>query len=475
MSVSRFIGKLFGRSGRRSVTPARKLSRFRPSLHSLDDRLVPANISTSLVLGNLTLTDNGASSVTISQPAANLIRLTPGAGTTINGQALAVNINGVTGNLSANLGSGNDSVTFDLSQTGIDVGNVSITGGTGDKTVTTMTGGSDNFLTVHGNYRQVFGDGNEFTALNQFKVAGNMTIDHANGGSFVFLKVDPTNRGAIFNSVGGNLVVDNVTANGRAATGFDVNALEETSVGGSVYSNMGNAIGVGGWTTFGSLSDTSVMVGGDVILTAQTGFLAFGDVANKGLEVWNAQIAGGVTMSVGRGVGNSALFGGTTAKNASAANVTIIGQGSHDAVTLGASQIVGGLGVSLAGRGGNSIDVDNVFVGGDTSLKTAGGSNEIRIDDQAPGSTFGGHVDIFMTGRNNFLSINSQHRTPSTGTTTFAGGVMAELGSGGDTLHLGLIGDVHFGAASTFDGGPGHNTAFVGSVSGVQPKIDNFD
>src|SRR5262249_58979551 len=113
------------------------------------------------------------------------------------------------------------------------------------------------------------------------------------------------------------------------------------------------------------------------------------------------------------------------------------------------------------------------FVGGDTSLTALGGGNEIRIDDQAPGSLFVGRVDIDMTGRNTRLSINSQHRTPSRGTTTFEGEVTADLGRGGSTLHLGLIGEVDFEAESRFDGGRGHNTAFVGSVVG-DPTLVHF-
>src|SRR5262245_6380638 len=147
-----------------------------------------------------------------------------------------------------------------------------------------------------------------------------MTIDHANGGTFVFLGVDPANLGEKLNSIGGDLIVDNVTSSGKAATGFDVNALEETNVGGDISVNMGNASGVGGWTTVGSLSDQSVSVGGDVYLKALTGFLSFGDVANDGLEVWNAQVAGHVTMGLGSGVGNTALFGGSSAESAMASS-----------------------------------------------------------------------------------------------------------------------------------------------------------
>src|SRR5262249_38852286 len=342
-----------------------------------------------------------------SQPAANLITITPGDGTTINGEALAVTIEGVTGNLSVNLGTGNDTVTFDLSDTSIDVGNLSITGSTGNKTVQTKTDGSDNFLNVHGNYRQIFGNGNEFTKLNQFDVSGNMTIDHANGNSFVFLRVDPANLGTQFNHVAGDLTVDNVTSSGQAATGFDVNALEETNVGGSVHVNMGNATGVGGWTSFGSLSDqSSVSVGGDVVLTALTGFLSFGDFANDGLEVGHAQVAGDVRMDLGSGVGNTALFGGGSNVSSSASSATITGRGAHDGAAVGNSEILGDLTVSLMGNGANTIAVDSLFVGGDTFLRTTGGSSSIAIDDQAPGSLFAGRTDIDMTGRNNFLSIN---------------------------------------------------------------------
>jgi hypothetical protein len=444
-----------------------------------------ANVATSLVGGNLTLTDNGAVSFAISQSAANKITLTPAAGTTINGQARAVTINGVTGNLTANLGTGNDTVTFDLSAAGIDVGNLTLNGTTGNKTVQATTGGQDNFLHVHGNFKQVFGNGQEFTRLNQFDVSGNMTIDHANGGSFVFLGVDSTNLGTQFNHVGGNLTVDNVTSSGQAASGFDVNALEETNVGGRVRANMGRGDesggsnnGVGGWTSVGSQSGNSIAVGGDVKLTAQTGFLSFGDFANDGLEVVNAEVAGDVTMDLGKGIGNTARFGGgNTDDSTTAGSLSITSQGAHAGVTIGASMLSGDLDVSLNGRGSNTIAVDSVFAQGDTHFFAAGNGNEIAIDDQAPGSRFADAVDILMTGNNNLLSINSKHRTPKTGTMTFDGKVTAKLGGSRNTLILAEIGNVEFGAQAKFNGGQGkNNTALVndGNIVGTDPTIVNF-
>jgi len=478
------MDKLLGRNGRRKKARAthKKKNRFCPGLESLEGRALMANIATSLVGGNLNLTDDGTAIFRISQPAPNQIQLTPGPGTTVNGQAGPVTISGVTGNLSANLGTGDDSLTFDLSGGSMSVRNLSISGTTGDKKVNIATAGTENFLNVHGDYSQLLGNGNEFTQLSQFNVDGNMTIDHANGGSFVFLGVDPTNLGTQFNHVGGNLIVDNVLSNGRAANGFDVNALEETNVDGFIRANMGDgqiggpASGVAGWTSVGSRAGQAVEVGGDVTLTSQSGFLSFGDFANDGMEVVNANVAGRVTMNLGNGVGNTALFGGgVTDDSTTASSLSITGRGAHDGVTIGLSHVAGSVGVSLTGNGANSIAIDSLFAGGNVSLNEAGRGNTIAIDDQAPGSTFAGAVDIIMSGKNNFLSINSKHRDAEAGTTTFDGTVNARLGNS-STLNLAAIGSVDFEAPPRFEGG-GHSTAVVGTgnLKGIAPQIVRFN
>jgi hypothetical protein len=480
MFTLRYVSNWLGCGARRTRRPARAC-RFRPALEALECRLTPAfgNATTSLVGGTLTITDTAAaSSLTLSQPAAGEITITPDANTTINGKAGPVTISGVTGGLNVNLATGTDTLTFDLSKHSFVVGNVSITGTTGDKTVLTNTAGTTNALDVHGSYKEIFGSGNEFTRLDQFNVSGNATIDHANGNGLVFLGVDPANLGKLFNSVGGALTVENVTPSGAAGTGFDVNALEETNVGGSVTSHMGrgDSTGFGGWTSVGSLSSKSVSVGGNVAITSAGGFLAFGDFANDGEEVVNANVKGNVIMNLGSGAGNTALFGnGTSASSTSANDVTIIGSGSHDAVTVGPSVVHGDLTVALLGQGGNSIGVDDVSVTGGTSLMAAGGGNSIAIDNQAPGSTFGGRVGILMGGANNLLEINS-HSQGSPGTTTFDGAVMASLGAGNDALILAEAGKVDFKVASILNGGTGKNHAVVNhnNIEGVQPKLVNF-
>jgi hypothetical protein len=454
--------------------------RFRPTLELLEGRLTPTcNVTASVVDHNLTITDNAAaSSLTLSEPAAGEITITPDAGTTINGKAGPATFMGVTGGLTVNLGTGNDTLTFDLSQHSFAIGNVSITGTTGNKTLLTNTMGTTNALDVHGNFSAILGNGTDFTMLHQFNVTGNMTIDHANGNAFVFLGVDTANLGKLFNSVNGSLTVANVTSLGTAGTGIDIDALEETNVGGDITAHMGrgDSSGFGGWTSVGSLSSKSITVGGNVSITDQGGFLAFGDFANDGEEVVNAHVAGNVMMDLGSSVGNTALFGnGTSASSTSANHVMITGSGAHDAVTVGPSVVHGDLAVALLGQGGNSISVDDVSVTGDASLTALGGSNSIAIDNLVPGSTFGGSVGIFTGGTNNLLEINS-HSQGSPGTTTFDGPVLANLGAGNDTLILAEAGKVDFKVPSAFIGGTGTNHAIVNplNIEGVQPTLINF-
>jgi hypothetical protein len=467
---------LRGDAGRASQQPEGR--RCRPLLESLESRLTPSgDVTAMLTGGNLSIIDHAASStLTLSQPAAHEITITPDAGTTINGKAGPVTISGVTGNLDVDLGAGKDTLTFDLSKTSFDIGSVSITGTSGDKTVTTDAAGTTHTLNVTGSYREVLGTGTDFTQLHQFEVSGNMTFDHANGAGFVFLGVDKANLGKMFNKVGGALTVANVI-DGVTGTGSDVDALEETNVVGNITAQMGSGDqnGFSGWTSVGSLSGKSVSVGGSVNISAPSGFLAFGDFANDGEEVVNANVAGNVTMNLGTGANNTALFGnGASASSTSARNVTITGTGTHDAVTMGPSAIAANLGVRLSGAG-SSASLDDVSVGGTTNLSTVGGGGSIAIDNQTPGSTFAGNVNILMQGGNNLLAINS-HSQGSPGTTTFAGTVSAQLGDGGDTLVLAEAGKVDFDKASRFNGGPGTNQADVNNnnISGVQPTLVGF-
>jgi hypothetical protein len=468
----------------------KSLRRVRPVLELLESRLTPSgNVTATLSQGTLGITgDFQANGITISQPAANQITITPDSTTTVNGKAAALTVKGVTGSVVMSLGAGDDSVTLDLSSGNIDIaGSLVINGTGGNKTINTITGGTKNDLNVGGNLTNLFGNGTENVTLDQFQVRGNMTIDHANGTSFVTLGVDAANLGTLFNNVGGNLNVNNVTSSGVAASGFDIDRLEETNVGGNVINNLGNddaSLGFAGWTTLGSLSSNPVAIGGSVLMSANNGNLSGGDFFCDGFEVGEALVKGAVAINMGSGAGSTATFGGVgPAADTSAASVTITGSGAGDGAFVGTSSIKNNLKVSLSGSGANTIDLEGVAVGGSTSLTSSTGSTAVTIDGgtsaiatmhaSPAGSTFGGAVAISTGAGDDSLSINSG---VSGLTTAFERSVATSLGAGNDTLTLAETGGVEFFGTATFNGGTGTNTATVnaGNLPNHQPTLVNF-
>jgi hypothetical protein len=462
---------------RGSARPVRPIEtrRFRPLLETLESRLTPSNVSATVMGGNLNITDPAAmSSLTLSQTAANQVIITPDAGTTINGKAGPATFTSVTGGLNVNLEGGKDSLTFDLSKHSFTIGNVSITGTTGNKTVLTNAAGTTNTLNVNGSYLEALGNGFDFTQLHQFDVTGNMKFDHAAGNNLVFLGVDKSNLGMMFNKVGGSLSAQDISAGGMVGTGFDVDALEETNVAGNITALLGT--GNGGWSTVGSLSSNSITVGGNVSIIGKSGFLAFGDFANDGEEVVNAHVGGTVTMNLGSGPFNTALFGNPASPSStSAGKVVITGTGAHDTAIINPSTIHHNLGVFLTGAS-STTSIDDTSVGGSTALVLTGGSSSIAIDNNSIGSTFSGMVDVLMMGSNNMLAINS-HSGGSPGVTTFKGPVIADLGASNNVLILAEAGMVDFQTGSLFIGGSGNdNLAIVNhdNITGVQPMLVNF-
>jgi hypothetical protein len=443
------------------------------------------NVTTSVVAGSLTITgDAQANGITISQTAAHQITITPDATTSINNLTAGtpVTLNNITHSLTINLGAGNDNLTFNEAAGNITInGNLNINGTTGNKTVLTTTGGTANTLAVTGSFNESFGNGTELSVVDQFSVGGNMTFDHANGAATVVLGVDPANLGKIFNSVGGNLNVLNTNPNGTAGTGNDFNALEETSVAGNVDVIMGfgnNNTTAENWTSFGTEAGGSnlVTVGGNVLITSLTGSLTLGDFFGFGEEVVNTSVKGSVTMNLGSGSGSTAVFGAGTGSTATptAGSVTIVGSGANQGAVVSAANIKNNMNVSLSGGGVDTVALAALTVARNTSITTGPGADSVTIDDSgATGSTFGGTVTINTGGGADTLAINSG---TGTGKTTFQGNVSANLGAGNDTLSLATSGKVAFLGSATFDGDGGTNTANVnpGNLPNHKPTLENF-
>src|SRR5262249_7678926 len=140
----------------------------------LECREMPAgNVTTLLINGSLTLTGDALDNdVILSQPGIGMLTITPGGGTTINRQANAVTLSGVTHDLNIRLGKGTDAVSFALTAAPITLlGNLTIDyasfGGTGQKSVDTLqdTASRFNHLTVAGNITILYAAGNVSTGF----------------------------------------------------------------------------------------------------------------------------------------------------------------------------------------------------------------------------------------------------------------------------------------------------------------------
>jgi hypothetical protein len=462
-----------------------KIPSYRPVVELLEDRLTPSgNVTAAVVAGSLTITgDAQANGITLSQPAANQITITPDATTSVNGKAAgtAVTLTNVTRSITVNLHGGDDSLTFNQSAGNITVhGNLAISNGNGNTTVTTKTAGTANTIKVTGNFSEFLGNGTEFSLFDQFTVGGNMTFDHANGDATVILGVDPANLGKFFDSVGGSLIVLNTNASGQAATGNDFNALEEVNVGGNVLVNMGfggTNSSAENWTSFGTEAGGTnlVQVGGNMVINSLTGSLTLGDFFGFGEEVVNTTVEGDVTMNLGSGSGSTAVFGGSTsAVNPTARSVTIIGTGNSEGAVVSNGTVQKNLNVALMGGGNDTVTLDSLTVGATTNITTGSGADTVSIDDSgSQGSSFGGAFTLNTGAGNDTVAINSG---TGTGLTKFFSAVSANLGAGNDSLTLATSGKVDFFGAATFDGGTGTNTANVNhaNIPVNQPTLKHF-
>jgi hypothetical protein len=458
--------------------------RFHPAFDMLEDRLTPSGaVSAAVVGGRLIVTgDAQANGITLSQPAAHEITITPDATTSVNGMTAgqAVTLGNITGSVSVNLGQGNDSLALDLTHRNFTVnGNLTLRFGNGNSTVNTLTAGTTHSLMVTGDLTNTFGNGTDSITFNQFQVGGNLTVRHADGNFFINLGVDPMNKGLLFNNIGGDLNVLNETASGAPASGFDINALEETNVAGNVVVDMGlgAANGFGGWTSFGTLSDNLVHVGGNLSISNLTGSLSNGDFFGAGDEVVNTTVVGAVAINLGSGTG-SAVFGEDFgAPPSSAGSLTIIGHGVGDQVQVFDAAITNGVSVTLTGGGTNTVELDNLLVHKTTNITTGAGADSVAIDNIAgPGSTFVGKVFIDTGSGNDTLSINSGTESGTIPTTSFDNLVNAELGPDNDILKLATKGKVEFFQTANFIGGTGTNHATVNhaNLPDNQPTLFQF-
>ncbi len=407
---------------------------FRPQFDRLESRWTPAGtVTASLTLGTLTLTgDFLSNSIDISQTGFESYRIT--------GDGISRTFSGVA-NITANLGGGNDTVTFGNQVPGAIaiLGNLTINGGVGNNTV--VSAGAVSPLTVGNNLSIANSTGNDSNILVDIRTGGSLMINNGAGDSTTTLRNDrgPGN----FNSIAAALSIVN-------GTGADSNTIFDTNVGGNLSINDGSARMVDNLAGFNRIfninNNTRATIGGSVSIANTNGNLpGFGDV------VADVVINGNLTVNMGTGnVSGTIQAGKALPPPLVKGNLLITGSGS-DQINLGSTvafagagpglTINGNLTINLTGTAAVSITTADLTVGHATAITTGGGADSVTLDD-----------------------------TSSAAGSQFLGSFSLNLGAGNDTVNLGNNAITSFFSTALFDGGssngirlPGVNTLQEGA------------
>lgn len=386
-------------------------------------------------VGNLfVIGDNQGADIAISQPAVGQITLT-GNGTKVNGSTEPVTFSGVTRDLRIYFGRGDDSLTFDETNPIVLSGNLSITGGQGSNTVSTLPG-SPGSLKVGGNLSILNLPGPaQLTTLLNLNVKGNVQI--ANLGGIALVTIDVASAGDALppsNTIGGNLLITNGPGK------FDATDLSSINVKGNLQVlNLGTAAS----TSIDSFFAGQSTIGGDL------------------------QIINGPGQS-----GDTAIIGTTVGRN-----LQVLGSGpGRSSIVLASSNVRGATNLR-GGNGDDTVFVDDAIFGGDFQLQTGTGADTVnigtggdiqrvrfvpeqRVRTVLVVDPITGEVQTLQKVYTVFKPVYETMFLAG-GQATFSGKVSAYLGGKDDTLNLAIDAEVRFSKAATLDGQNGQNTANV--------------
>jgi len=399
----------------------RPKNRYRPCLEGLEQRNVPASFNSqgfgpNLVLtqvaasvGALTITDDGAGTITIDDVGAP----PPFTMTTSGFSNLTINL----------LSTDTVPVTYDL--TGVRSGNLTLCVNNSLARTLTYDGG----FAVGGNLYIKAGTGALTIAANGMMVNNNLTVSGGNGG-------------VTFNETTSPLVVaNNATFNGGNALDTLNLGIAGTTVGGNLILNKFNiATTSTGDTIGGSLmfNDVGEALVNTLTLTDSTiGNDLFYVGGNRG-DVINLA---GTTPTVGRNVNVNfgTQFTADTSTLSQAAGATSLIGGSvfvtggnlgTETVTLAGA--VGGSVIANLGGGTNTMIVTGLFSGPSFSYIGGAGVDTITYSPLA-GSTRA-HFTAFLGASNDSVTFGNPATNP-----LFA---FIDFGAGADTV-LGLINFPH--------------------------------
>ncbi len=452
--LNMFGKNAFARKRQAKVVPIDGLSR----IETLEDRVVLASqLGVVFSNGNLTISGTGAADVlTVSITGTNTVTL-GGSGTTFSGAGSGPFL--VTGNLSINMGNGDDSVLLQVDGADgdglLDSGNLSVDLGAGNDTLTT-----NDDLTFTGNVSILGGTGTDSITLGSstasvkaYKLAidagegagGSMKSVTFNGvttGSDLSIKSSGTFLNSISsgsqaaNSIGGNLAI---VQSGAGNVGIYSALLTDTNVVGNLSVTHGAGTGTSSITI--NSANVPVVIGGTATLVngnASGGSITFSGNANgitvgKNLTVKNGAVTGFNTISVTNlnGNGSSSSFtngaaaGGTISfvgpvGNAFAGAVAVTNGAATSSNTINANRLSAGKTVNLTN--GNSAGGNSVVVGTTTATDVVSVNGNL----------------VIANGTSSSTSVNINRLTTlSSGSVQVAN---AATGGGGDSIVLGATG-----------------------------------
>jgi large repetitive protein len=404
---------------RNKVNQRRTLRKL--AVESLETRRVLAgNVSAALSGYHLLITgDNLANDITITAlpGTPGRVRITPAAGTTLNGLSVPLTFPSF-GDIRLSMQGASDNVIFN-----------------GDAGLTDSLPGS---LVVDN------GEGNNTFTLSDYSIGTNLTVRSGSGVDAITL----TN-----NIVGNNITINNGHANGfgRQTT----NVETDNTIGGNLrISNLNgdhdiNITGIG-----------PIAVAHDLIIgNYGTGL---GDDIN--IEIDNATVGNNFIMN-NRSVSNTLINNLTVERN-----VTIRNSSGDNVVNLESGNTFGTSAADrfslLNGIGSNTVDINDLTVNGHSSIRNYAGAANVTIGDDAA-VTFNGALTI----NNGFGGIHSI----SISNTDIANGLFTYNGNGASNT-TSLLGTVNVGGVSTLRNGnaTGTNTFIVeaGTFEGLMTLIN---
>ncbi len=441
------------------VSRQRRNGTLSPSVQTLELRALPAGTVTAQLIGTtLLLTGNSQSNslqITVSEAGIDL----EGTGTAIkfNGQTTAAgtplhltNAVNLAGSLIANLGSGNDTLTFNINASSTFKGDVIAYMGSGnDQFITNVSDGV--MFTVGGSVTTILGSGNDIWALNNSgtsKIKGSLYVDGGTGNNVITMLDEAPTSIEIFGAT------TLVTAGSYGTNTVTIGGADVT-LHGPVTITTG--FGQDDVEIFGNVAIDSVLY---IDTFAGDDFLELSGLI---------EISGPTTLIAGEGndvvglIGDetaiaNAAFGETMVEETQditlASNLVIYGLGGNDVIGLSGTSIDGGLFV-YAGVGNDCLGAINVHVEGVVYVFGEAGNDSIV-------------ADVLTIGGFTYIDTGLDNDTVTIDEVTFANVVIVELSVGNDNFIAGTF--VNEGPYTLIDGSVGTD-----KISGTEESLDQVN